>query len=68
MKVAYYLFFVTITACQTAAVSESGAEATNSYNEFTLHKGTNISLWLSQSSRWGEERRVFFTEDDCIQQ
>ncbi len=31
---------------------------------FTMHKGTNISHWLSQSQRRGAERRAFFTERD----
>ncbi len=33
-------------------------------NEFTFKKGTNISHWLSQSNRRGEERKNFFTEKD----
>jgi endoglucanase len=32
--------------------------------DFALKRGTNISHWLSQSQRRGEERRVFFTESD----
>ncbi|MGC9343869.1 MAG: glycoside hydrolase family 5 protein, partial [Bacteroidales bacterium] len=32
--------------------------------EFTLKHGTNISHWLSQSDRRGEERLNFFTEKD----
>jgi endoglucanase len=31
---------------------------------FGVSRGTNISHWLSQSSRRGEERRAFFTERD----
>ncbi|MFW6146409.1 MAG: glycoside hydrolase family 5 protein [Planctomycetota bacterium] len=30
----------------------------------TVHRGTNISHWLSQSARRGEERRAFFTQTD----
>ncbi len=33
-------------------------------NGFVVHRGTNISHWLSQSRRRGEERRQFFTEED----
>jgi len=29
-----------------------------------LRRGTNISHWLSQSARRGQERRRFFTRDD----
>jgi endoglucanase len=35
-------------------------------NGFTVRRGTNISHWLSQSQRRGEERRAFFTEEDVI--
>ncbi len=31
---------------------------------FTTHRGTNISHWLSQSTRRGEERLRWFTEKD----
>lgn len=33
-------------------------------NGFQVKRGTNISHWLSQSNRRGEERRSFFTEND----
>lgn len=33
-------------------------------NDFTIKRGTNISHWLSQSKRRGQERLEFFTEDD----
>lgn len=31
---------------------------------FSIHRGTNISHWLSQSNQRGEKRRAFFTQDD----
>ncbi|MBN1582644.1 MAG: cellulase family glycosylhydrolase [Anaerolineae bacterium] len=31
---------------------------------FTMHRGTNISHWLSQSKQRGEARRVWFTQQD----
>ncbi|TVR54423.1 MAG: glycoside hydrolase family 5 protein [Puniceicoccaceae bacterium] len=31
---------------------------------FRLHKGTNVSHWLSQSKARGAERRAFFTRED----
>ncbi len=31
---------------------------------FEIHRGTNISHWLSQSARRGEERRTWFTRAD----
>ena len=33
-------------------------------NGFVVQRGTNISHWLSQSRRRGEERKRFFTEED----
>jgi endoglucanase len=33
-------------------------------NGFSVQRGTNISHWLSQSRRRGEERQRFFTEED----
>ncbi len=32
--------------------------------DFVLHRGVNISHWLSQSDRRGEDRKSFFTEED----
>ncbi len=34
---------------------------------FTIHRGTNISHWLSQSNRRGEERQAWFLEEDVKQ-
>ncbi|MGZ4400213.1 MAG: glycoside hydrolase family 5 protein [Gaiellaceae bacterium] len=31
---------------------------------FEIHRGTNVSHWLSQSDRRGEERRAWFTRGD----
>ncbi|WPP51329.1 glycoside hydrolase family 5 protein [Catalinimonas niigatensis] len=36
----------------------------NEYADFQIHKGTNISHWLSQSEQRGEERVQFFQQDD----
>jgi endoglucanase len=33
---------------------------------FEIHRGTNISHWLSQSDRRGDERRRWFTRDDAV--
>lgn len=45
------------------AISASVNAADND-NAFEIHRGTNISHWLSQSDRRGEERTQFFTEKD----
>jgi endoglucanase len=33
---------------------------------FEIRRGTNVSHWLSQSDRRGEERRRWFTRDDAV--
>ena len=35
-------------------------------NEFVFKRGTNISHWLSQSNRRGDDRKNYFTEKDVI--
>jgi endoglucanase len=35
-----------------------------SLSSFSLHRGTNIAHWLSQSDTRGEERKTFFTQRD----
>lgn len=39
-------------------------EAAETGNAFEIHRGTNISHWLSQSNRRGEARREWFVEKD----
>lgn len=55
-----FLCLVAFYACQPSTTETE----TPDFDEFTLHRGTNISHWLSQSERRGEERRKFFTQDD----
>jgi len=50
----YYLVAMLILQCSNSQKAES----------FSIHRGTNISHWLSQSSRRGEERRAWFTKKD----
>jgi len=46
-----------LSICLSAgAVEEDGA--------FAIRRGTNISHWLSQSGRRGQERARFFVEKD----
>lgn len=42
----------------------SPAEKTGDFGEFTVHRGTNIAHFLSQSDRRGAEREAFFTRAD----
>jgi endoglucanase len=46
------------------AIGESAQIPQATANGFSVQRGTNISHWLSQSDRRGEERRLAFTEDD----
>ncbi len=64
MKFAYYLLFALLFACQNTATDKPDELTSDDYGKFTLHRGTNISHWLSQSKRRGAERKAFFTEDD----
>jgi hypothetical protein len=41
-----------------------GPLAAGTPNGFAVRRGTNVSHWLSQSRRRGEERRRFFTRED----
>ncbi|MBP5258903.1 MAG: cellulase family glycosylhydrolase [Prevotella sp.] len=40
------------------------SETTDEVNNFTIHRGTNISHWLSQSEERGEARKQHIQEDD----
>ena len=40
------------------------SEQKDSPSEFVIGKGTNLAHWLSQSSKRGEERRLFIQEKD----
>ncbi len=53
------LFFL-ITACAPGKKDQEK----NEYAFFTIHRGTNIAHWLSQSKRRGKERAGFFTQKD----
>ena len=47
-----------LTACTTK--SEQNQEV----NDFSIHRGTNLSHWLSQSEERGEARQMHIQEDD----
>ena len=56
--VAVWILVFILASCQEQK-SDSTAPAT-----FDIQRGTNISHWLSQSSRRGEERNAYFTRSD----
>lgn len=51
------VLIVAMSACLSAAAGQSDGA-------FEIRRGTNISHWLSQSTRRGEARREWFTEKD----
>ncbi len=61
-----FWFLVLLSACATPqeSPSENLLQESEDYDTFEIHKGTNVSHWLSQSSRRGTERKKFFQEDD----
>ena len=54
MKKIFLLFIMTVTTMLCTCNAKS----------FTIHRGINISHWLSQSDSRGEERIKWFTRDD----
>jgi endoglucanase len=60
------LFYLTVAfaATELAAQTHAPPIAASTPNGFAVRRGTNISHWLSQSRRRGEERRLFFTRED----
>ncbi|MEM7584306.1 MAG: cellulase family glycosylhydrolase [Acidobacteriota bacterium] len=47
-----------------SAAETAGSIPKGTPNGFAVQRGTNISHWLSQSDRRGDERKQFFTEED----
>ena len=48
----------------TWTILSCSSEQKDSPSEFVIGKGTNLAHWLSQSSKRGEERRLFIQEKD----
>ena len=55
------LAFVATAVLMASACSE---KKTDVVNDFRIHRGTNVSHWLSQSEERGEARRQHIQEDD----
>jgi len=63
----YLILFCSLLAFSCTENTTISSEQTDQPAEtFSIHRGVNISHWLSQSGRRGEERRSYFTEDDVI--
>jgi len=57
------IHFPFILALAVVLVS-AACQRRSAFDEFRIRRGTNISHWLSQSDRRGEERRAWFTLKD----
>lgn len=72
-KLMYFLSFSLFFACGEKSVEEINLDSTHSKNTlakkektFDIQRGLNISHWLSQSKKRGEERKQYFTEKDVV--
>lgn len=60
-----FLHCTILFSCSSSQEATEGlSTAENEYTPFQIHKGTNISHWLSQSERRGDERVAFFQQED----
>jgi|GEM_PF-6264040 len=57
---AVFLLAITAVVPQGLLAQENNGQPAS----FRLKRGTNISHWLSQSTRRGKDRAAFFTEKD----
>ena len=65
MKDPYYAFLALILIFILTSCSSNVQESEIKHPKvFDIHRGVNISHWLSQSRRRGMERAEFFTEKD----
>ncbi len=65
-SLAFVPVFFMLTACNQAGQTEKqpSVKDTETTGKFDIQRGTNISHWLSQSDRRGDDRQTFFTRDD----
>ena len=62
-RILYSVAVITMTVLALTACTTK-SEPTNEVNNFRIHRGTNLSHWLSQSEERGEARRLHIQEDD----
>ena len=59
------LFSVAIVAMTMLVMTACSTKSeTDGVNDFRIHRGTNLSHWLSQSEERGEARQKHIQEDD----
>jgi endoglucanase len=63
MKSKIFAIVVCSSFCSTLSYAQE-AVLTSQDAEFVIRRGVNISHWLSQSTRRGQERREFFIQKD----
>ncbi len=65
-RLSFFLIVFLHIALYSCSDNEEATIITNvsESSTFSIHRGTNIAHWLSQSSRRGQERADFFTKKD----
>ncbi len=58
------LVILLLTSCNLGVNHSKTADLAKGDDEFSIKRGVNISHWLSQSKRKGEQRASFITEKD----
>lgn len=58
--------FYALCTIMMAALCICSCQSKNETNNFTIHRGTNLSHWLSQSNERGEARANHIQEDDFV--
>jgi len=61
MKKIFAIFAAVVLVCSACTTK---SETDNGVNDFRIHRGTNLSHWLSQSEERGEARQMHIQEDD----
>ncbi|WP_373520994.1 glycoside hydrolase family 5 protein [Aquiflexum sp.] len=64
MDIRIYFLSLLLIFFHVSDSKEIGLRDSQINDEFEIKRGTNISHWLSQSKRRGQERLEFFTEND----
>ena len=64
MKLEFLIFLSLIIFLSACKQNNTEQKQKNEYESFSIHRGTNIAHWLSQSDRRGEAREKFFNERD----
>jgi endoglucanase len=64
VMVMWFLILLLVSAAYTTSDHQPSAGATPKVADFSIKRGTNISHWLSQSTKRGFARKEYFTSKD----